>query len=213
MKNIKKALVSLTAAAVSAASFCAVTSASAEISGKYNTYSYYFEVPANTYVKTCNANVSYNPNNVEFARSSKGNLGGTFKVSNIGITDTLKRTYVEYSNSSPSNKSGNLGYVTLKTTSSIPSFNVTLVKNDRNNTLVTSTVKVNRILMGDANQDEHVDIADATAIIQSIGNADEYGLSEKGKLAADVNFDGMVTGADANLIQELIAGMINGFCD
>lgn len=214
MKNIKKALISLTTAAVSAASFCVVTSTSAEVSGKYNTYGYYFEVPANTYIKTCNANLSYNSNNYEFATSRNGSLGGTFLTKNVTISNTSKKLYVEYNNSSPSANKGELGFVALKTNLSFaPSFSVTLVENDRNNTLVTSTVNVERVLIGDANQDGHITVADATAIFQSISNADEYGLSEKGKLAADVNFDGMVTGEDVNLIQQLDAGMINGFCD
>lgn len=208
MKNIKKALVSLTAAAVSAASFCAITSASAA-SGKYKTYSYYFDVPENTYVKTCNANVSYNPNNVEFVRSSNGNLGGTFSVSNIGITDTSKKTYVEYSNASPSSQSGSLGFVTLKTTSSVPSFSVTLVKNDRNNTLVTSTVKVNRVLMGDVNLDGVVNEDDASLINRNL----MVGAVIPEPRAADVNGDGKIDSIDSLNIIKYTSGVFDSVCD
>lgn len=208
MKNIKKALVSLTAAAFSAASFCAIPSASAA-SGKYKTYSYYFDVPENTYVKTCNANVSYNPNNVEFVRSSNGNLGGTFSVSNIGITDTSKKTYVEYSNASPSSQSGSLGCVTLKTTSSIPSFSVTLVKNDRNNTLVTSTVKVNRVLMGDVNLDGVVNEDDASLINRNL----MVGAVIPEPRAADVNGDGKIDSIDSLNIVKYTAGVFDSVCD
>lgn len=208
MKNIKKALVSLTAAAVSAVSFCAVPSASAA-SGKYKTYSYYFDVPENTYVKTCNANVSYNPNNVEFVRSSNGNLGGTFSVSNIGITDTSKKTYVEYSNASPSSQSGSLGFVTLKTTSSVPSFSVTLVKNDRNNTLVTSTVKVNRVLMGDVNLDGVVNEDDASLINRNL----MVGAVIPEPRAADVNGDGKIDSIDSLNIIKYTSGVFDSVCD
>lgn len=208
MKNIKKALVSLTAAAVSAASFCAITSASAA-SGKYKTYSYYFDVPENTYVKTCNANVSYNPNNVEFVRSSNGNLGGTFSVSNIGITDTSKKTYVEYSNASSSSQSGSLGFVTLKTTSSVPSFSVTLVKNDRNNTLVTSTVKVNRVLMGDVNLDGVVNEDDASLINRNL----MVGVVIPEPRAADVNGDGKIDSIDSLNIIKYTSGVFDSVCD
>ncbi len=64
-------------------------------------------------------------------------------------------------------------------------------------------------LWGDANCDDKVTIADATAIIQALGNADEYELSEQGAVNADVvdNGDG-VTGADANAIQAIEAGFI-----
>ena len=208
MKNIKKVLISLTAAAVSAASFCAIPSASAA-SGKYKTYSYYFDVPENTYVKTCNANVSYNPNNVEFVRSSNGNLGGTFSVSNIGITDTSKKTYVEYSNASPLSQSGSLGFVTLKTTSSVPSFSVTLVKNDRNNTLVTSTVKVNRVLMGDVNLDGVVNEDDASLINRNL----MVGAVIPEPRAADVNGDGKIDSIDSLNIVKYTAGVFDSVCD
>ncbi len=64
-------------------------------------------------------------------------------------------------------------------------------------------------LWGDANCDGKVTIADATAIIQALGNADEYKLSEQGAVNADVvdNGDG-VTGADANAIQAIEAGFV-----
>ncbi|MDE5855299.1 MAG: hypothetical protein K2H19_09620, partial [Ruminococcus sp.] len=64
-------------------------------------------------------------------------------------------------------------------------------------------------LWGDANVDDKVTIADATAIIQALGNADEYALSAQGALNADVidNGDG-VTGTDANAIQAIEAGFI-----
>lgn len=64
-------------------------------------------------------------------------------------------------------------------------------------------------LWGDANCDKKVTIADATAIIQALGNSDEYELSAQGKANADVvdNGDG-VTGVDANAIQAIEAGLI-----
>lgn len=63
-------------------------------------------------------------------------------------------------------------------------------------------------LKGDANEDGDVDLADATAIIQSIGNPDKYGLSAQGEKNADTNGDGKVTGEDAMILQRLAAGII-----
>ncbi len=65
---------------------------------------------------------------------------------------------------------------------------------------------LDNLLYGDANEDGSVDIADATAIVQHMGNPDEYALSEQGKLNADIvnNGDG-VTGADAVALQLLEA--------
>ncbi len=73
----------------------------------------------------------------------------------------------------------------------------------------TSPAPDNKILWGDANEDGQVDIADATAIIQHMGNPDEYALSEQGKINADIvnNGDG-VTGADAVALQLLEAKQV-----
>ena len=59
---------------------------------------------------------------------------------------------------------------------------------------------------GDANCDERFSIADATAILQHLGNPDEYGLSLKGMYNADCGgvMDG-VTAADAMFIQSKLA--------
>ena len=77
-------------------------------------------------------------------------------------------------------------------------------------TIVTTTITENNSeLLGDANCDGKVTIADATAIIQHLGNYDEYALSEQGKLNADIvdRGDG-VTGVDANAIQAIEAGFL-----
>ncbi|MDE7098956.1 MAG: carbohydrate-binding domain-containing protein [Ruminococcus sp.] len=65
-------------------------------------------------------------------------------------------------------------------------------------------------LYGDANCDGEVNIADATAIIQAIGNKDKYALSEEGEDNADVfNRGDGVTGMDALSIQKLEAKIID----
>ena len=89
------------------------------------------------------------------------------------------------------------------------------LKKDSSDTTTTTTEKptsgekVEVTIWGDANCDGKVTIADATAIIQALGNADEYELSAQGKANADVidNGDG-VTGADANAIQAIEASFI-----
>lgn len=65
-----------------------------------------------------------------------------------------------------------------------------------------------QILLGDANCDGNVTIADSTAILQYLGNEDKYGLSPLGKLNADVTGgkDG-ITGQDAIFIQMVDAGI------
>ncbi len=72
----------------------------------------------------------------------------------------------------------------------------------------STDVTVPATLMGDANEDGYVDLADATAIIQHIGNEDKYALSAQGLANAECTGDGKVTGADAMAIQKLEAKMI-----
>ncbi|MDE5854480.1 MAG: hypothetical protein K2H19_05395 [Ruminococcus sp.] len=64
-------------------------------------------------------------------------------------------------------------------------------------------------LLGDANCDGRLTIADATAIVQALGNHDEYALSAQGEKNADCfNIGDGVTGKDALSIQKLEAGII-----
>lgn len=77
-----------------------------------------------------------------------------------------------------------------------------------NTTAGTSYIDVFNAVDGDANEDGQTDLADATAIIQAIGNPDKYALSAQGEFNADVNGNGL-TGADAIAIQRQLieAGM------
>ncbi|MBR6580571.1 MAG: hypothetical protein IKK66_04665 [Ruminococcus sp.] len=76
----------------------------------------------------------------------------------------------------------------------------------RNLPLMTIEVDVTNAINGDANCDKKFTIADSTAILQSIGNPDKYGLSLEGEYNADCSgtFDG-VTAADAVFIQRKLA--------
>lgn len=72
-----------------------------------------------------------------------------------------------------------------------------------------ATTGSGKYLKGDANCDGSVNIADATAIVQHLGNKDKYGLSEQGLINADVDGSEGVTGGDALQLQMLEAGMID----
>lgn len=76
-------------------------------------------------------------------------------------------------------------------------------------TTTTTTAPESVILWGDANGDGKVTIADATAIIQALGNPDKYSLSEQGAKNADVAEPVGITVSDALAIQQLEAGMID----
>ena len=63
-------------------------------------------------------------------------------------------------------------------------------------------------LWGDANCDGKVTIADATAILQSLGNSDDFSLTEQGALNADViDNGGGLSAADAVAIQAVDAAI------
>ena len=68
------------------------------------------------------------------------------------------------------------------------------------------------ILLGDANCDGKITMADAAAIFQNLGNPDKYQLSEQGKKNADVegNKNG-ITVDDAIAIMKYQAGLIEEF--
>lgn len=75
-------------------------------------------------------------------------------------------------------------------------------------TTTTTTTKSGIVLYGDANVDGQVTIADAVIIMQSLANADEYTLSEDGKINADVvDYDGITT-KDALAVQMYVANVI-----
>lgn len=64
-------------------------------------------------------------------------------------------------------------------------------------------------LLGDANCDESLTIADAAAIFQSIGNYDKYALSEQGAVNADIYEPGSgITPLDAITIMQIEAGIL-----
>lgn len=65
------------------------------------------------------------------------------------------------------------------------------------------------VLYGDANCDGKISIADSTAILQSVGNNDKYGLSAKGAVNGDVDGQAGVTASDALVILKVDAGLIN----
>ena len=98
--------------------------------------------------------------------------------------------------------------ITLDELPDLKTYPITEDKPSENPTTEPST-ETNHVLYGDANEDGQVDIADATAIIQHMGNPDEYALSAQGAVNADiVNTGDGVTGADAVALQLIEAKKI-----
>ncbi|MDE6833512.1 MAG: dockerin type I repeat-containing protein [Ruminococcus sp.] len=74
----------------------------------------------------------------------------------------------------------------------------------------TENTTTSNIIYGDANCDNNVTIADAVLIMQSIVNTDEFGLSENGRINADVyNTGDGVTSLDALTIQMININLVS----
>lgn len=77
-----------------------------------------------------------------------------------------------------------------------------------------TTSPVEATLYGDANDDDTVDIADATLILQYIGNSDKYKLSAVGAANADCFDPGSgITALDSLAIQKLDANVLHSLPD
>ncbi len=75
--------------------------------------------------------------------------------------------------------------------------------------VVTPTTPVApEIVYGDANCDDKVTLADATAILQSLANTDKYALSAQGAINADINGEAGVSADDALVIKRVFANII-----
>lgn len=72
----------------------------------------------------------------------------------------------------------------------------------------TEAPEQSQLKPGDANCDGKVTVADATAILQYLGNSDAYPLSSQGKMNADVDASPGLTVNDALTIQRFLAGVI-----
>lgn len=87
---------------------------------------------------------------------------------------------------------------------------ISVVNNDGdvvqlNVTVVPESLNLNKL--GDVNLDGMVTAADATAILQYIGNRDKYQLNEQQKKNADVDGVEGITAMDALILQQLDAGI------
>lgn len=95
-------------------------------------------------------------------------------------------------------------YIMLRSEIKTPDIPMTTVNPSVSPTTTTTVVPVK--LAGDANCDGIMTIADAAAIMQAIGNPDNYALSEQGEFNADSTGDGL-TVDDAVAIQKKLAGI------
>lgn len=209
MKCFKKLTAVLLTAIISAVSVGNMVSASAAEVSENAVYAkrYCFYASENTYIAKLNANVSYNPNLTKCTIDSVGDVGGTFKVNNIEITDTQNMVYMNYTNSSPSKQFGYLGFVDFVSKSTYPStndINITSLKNDRGNELAKSNIYIDVLNVGDVNCDGIVNERDFELLQKYLAGA--YYIPEAGKLQSDINGDGTIDMHDAVLLLRYFDG-------
>ena len=99
---------------------------------------------------------------------------------------------------------------TTTITTTIPTTTTSTVTTTITTTAPTEPV-VSAKVLGDANYDGIVTIADAAAIYQHLGNFDKYALSEQGTINADIDGEAGVTVSDAIMILQFEAGIITEF--
>lgn len=86
----------------------------------------------------------------------------------------------------------------------------TKAKPETSTTTTTTSAPAGVVMYGDANTDKKVTVADAVAILQSLGNKDKYPLSAEGAANADCYDPGDgITASDALAIQKLDANVIS----
>lgn len=69
--------------------------------------------------------------------------------------------------------------------------------------LTVEGIEMANNVSGDTNNDGALTVADAAAILQYLGNAEEYPISAQGKFNADIEGDG-ITAADALSVQKMV---------
>lgn len=196
-------------AAVSSAVLCAVpmmNSLPASAAGITNTYRVYFDVPANSNVYQVSFNIDFNDMSV--LSKSIGNLGGVVNVGGVQTPD-----YYEYGGFYQTDGGALVSGGTLFTVKLIGESNgiidISTTATDVSlNNMANNPVTHQVVLVGDANNDGIVNMADSTAISSYLANTGN-GLSNP--RGADANGDGVITSDDATMIQQRIAQLISHF--
>jgi len=209
------------AALVSASVICAVpmlSNYSASAVTQYKTYSVccnYEKVSGNNYTAYFDLTMHYNSGFTgEKAIATYLCNGGTFRSTINTASRNIQCTYM----GDPIKTNGYLASakviapMSTKSTDEFIYFTSKVIRDINGNALSTDNIKLDKILMGDVNLDGKVTEEDATRIIMYLGNQDEYNLTEKQKIAADVYKTGDgITGNDANRIREYANGQISHF--
>lgn len=168
---------------------------------------------------------SHSINNIEYSIPKYSN-GETFSLSAYEIPEGYVNDYYlnekanytfRYDDNGYPETIEFIAYITPETatTTTIHHSTTTTIHHSTTTTIYHSTTTIvttinSYTLYGDVNNDNKVTISDSILIMQSLINADEYKLSDAGKINGDVynNGDG-ITNMDALIIQKVVANKIS----
>lgn len=209
MKTIKRILSVISAATVCAVPLLSTSVVNAASSDQYDTYAIYCDVPANSGVMWANLEFEYT--DMYEISSHVESFGGDVYDLSGGARPNGERSFAaSFRANGALVAPGTLFTTKLIAENGFTVNNIRTTSFDADRNLITNNpVTFDVVLVGDANNNGVVTMADATAIYQYVGNPSNYGISNL--RAADVNFDGTVDSEDAQLIQMYDAGMIYNF--
>ncbi|MBO5104058.1 MAG: dockerin type I repeat-containing protein [Ruminococcus sp.] len=214
MRKIKTILSVFSATMLCAASFAGITSNAAG-NEKLNTYALYCDVDSGKGVMWADVTFRYNSIDIDDMEVKTGAFGGDVTHSTLERTDNTTIYSASFRAGGTIMAPGILFSSKFWTTNTMTLVEGTKIKTsafDATRKFIgNNIVNASFVLIGDANNDKVVDMADETAVIQHLGNPDKYGLSKEGYYAADVNFDGVVNNTDLKLIRDYNNGVINWF--
>ncbi len=196
-------------AAVSSAVLCAVpmmNSLPASAAGITNTYRIYFDVPANSNVYRVSFNIDFNDMTV--LSRSIGNLGGVIHTGQVETPECIQYGGFYQTNGGALVSGGTLFTVKLLGESNGISTISTTATDVSLNNMTKNPVTNQVVLVGDANNDGVVNMADSIAIRSYLINTQNELSNPRG---ADANGDGLITEDDATMIQQRIAQLIAHF--
>lgn len=210
MKRTLKKLI----AAVSAAALCAVPMTNGVLvsaAGSQNTYRIYYDAQK-TGIADFEISFGYsgdvttepsmktslcangNFNSIHYPLSSK--VVTTYQGDAIASTGTLATTKL-------------LSSVGFEEIYDVLSFDTPIVKNANGNKMSPSSISIDVVLVGDADGDGMITVADASCIMSYVTNPEKNPLNNP--YAADTDGDGFISNIDALRIQQYLARIITHF--
>lgn len=210
---IKKTLASILTLAIATASFSNMMIANAVNSDQLKTYRIYHEIKSNLNISYIDFSIQYS-SNVLAEKSKATSLcnGGYFYSTNNISNRNIQSTYL----GQPITKSGAVAttnfHVPMNTASIFNEITYNAaIRDNNNNNLDPNTISMNAVLVGDVNLDGEITIADVVRLNKYLLDSEGHPITEKGKLAADADEDGMLTASDSTLIQQYLAGLVDHF--